>query len=400
VSRIDDLVKQLCPSGVAFKPIGDVGIFIRGNGLQKSDLSYSGIPAIHYGQIHTHYGTWATDTVSFVVPESAQNLRKAAPGDLVIATTSEDDEGVAKAVAWVGASEAAVSGDAYIYRHTLVPKYASYFFQSDHFQRQKRRAITGTKVRRISGEGLARISVPVPPVVVQEEIVRTLDRFQELHVELEAELEARRRQFDHYLRSLLLESRDIHARWGTLGEIGRVAMCKRVYKAETTTAGEIPFYKIGTFGGTPDAFITRELYDNYRRRYSFPRKGDVLISAAGTIGRAIPYDGEPAYFQDSNIVWIDNDEALVTNRFLYYWYQVAEWSTDGGTIQRLYNDNLRRAAILIPSLTEQHRVVSALDKLDALLNGRSASIPAELSARRKQYGYYRDHLLAFDEVVA
>src|SRR5690606_30284777 len=101
---------------------------------------------------------------------------------------------------------------------------------------------------------------------------------------------------------------------------GRVAMCKRVFKSETSPVGDIPFYKIGTFGGTADSYITTELYRDYRAKYSFPKKGDVLISAAGTIGRAIPYDGEPAYFQDSNIVWLDNDESIVTNEYLCHWY--------------------------------------------------------------------------------
>ena len=82
-------------------------------------------------------------------------------------------------------------------------------------------------------------------------------------------------------------------------------------KAETSSEGDVPFFKIGTFGKEPDAYISREKFDEYRQKYSFPKKGDVLISAAGTIGRAVIYDGEPAYYQDSNIVWLDNDENKV-----------------------------------------------------------------------------------------
>jgi type I restriction enzyme, S subunit len=174
---------------------------------------------------------------------------------------------------------------------------------------------------------------------------------------------------------------------------------KRVFKDETALTGDIPFYKIGTFGGHADAYISRELYEDYKSHYSFPKMGDVLISAAGTIGRAIPYDGQPAYYQDSNIVWIDNDESIVTNRFLFYWYQVVDWTIDSGTIQRLYNDNLRRAKILIPSLTQQGRVTAILDKFDALVNDLRVGLPAELNARRKQFEYYRDRLLTFEELV-
>src|SRR5215211_2826768 len=98
-----------------------------------------------------------------------------------------------------------------------------------------------------------------------------------------------------------------------LGDIGRVSMCKRVLKHQTTKFGEIPFYKISTFGRKADSFITKELYDEYRKKYSYPKQGDILISAAGTLGETVIYDGKPAYFQDSNIVWIDNDETKTLN---------------------------------------------------------------------------------------
>lgn len=119
MSRIDELIAELCPGGVEHKTLGEVGNFIRGNGLQKKDLSESGVGAIHYGQVYTHYGIWATETKSFVSPELAKRLRKAKSGDLVIATTSENDEDVCKAVAWLGKDDIAISGDAYIYSHSL-----------------------------------------------------------------------------------------------------------------------------------------------------------------------------------------------------------------------------------------------------------------------------------------
>lgn len=203
MSELDRLMSELCPDGVELVPLGDVGRFIRGNGLQKSDLTDAGVGAIHYGQIHTSYGIWTDKTKSFVSPTLAARLRRARPGDLVIATTSEDDAAVAKAVAWVGQDEVAVSGDAYIFRHSLEPKYAAYFFASTHFHAAKVRHLTGTKVRRISGESLAKMVVPVPPMRLQREIVRVLDGFLKLEAELDAELEARRRQYAYYRDALL-----------------------------------------------------------------------------------------------------------------------------------------------------------------------------------------------------
>lgn len=186
----------------------------------------------------------------------------------------------------------------------------------------------------------------------------------------------------------------------TLGDIGKVAMCKRIMKAETSPSGDVPFYKIGTFGKEPDAYISKAKYEEYRSKYSFPKKGDILISAAGTIGRTVIYDGEPAYYQDSNIVWVENDESIVLNRYLYYYYQLQPWSVStGGTIARLYNDNISKARISVPPLPEQRRIVSILDRFDALCNDLTSGLPAEIAARQKQYEYYRDKLLTFKERV-
>ena len=179
---------------------------MRGTGIQKSDFTNSGVGCIHYGQIHTHYGTWADKTLSFISPALATRLRKAKTGDLVIATTSEDDEAVAKAVAWMGDEDVAVSTNAYIFRHTLNSKYVSYFFQTEQFQKQKKPYITGTKVRRISGENLERILIPVPSRERQDDIVAILDKFDALTHSitegLPREIELRQKQYAYY-RDLL-----------------------------------------------------------------------------------------------------------------------------------------------------------------------------------------------------
>ena len=184
-----------------------------------------------------------------------------------------------------------------------------------------------------------------------------------------------------------------------LGMVGKVSMCKRIMKSETSSMGDVPFYKIGTFGKKPDAYISRQKYDEYRNMYSYPKKGDILISAAGTIGRTVVYDGEDAYYQDSNIVWLDNDESIVLNRYLRYCYQLQPWNVStGGTIARLYNDNISRTKICVPSIKEQKRIVDILDRFDTLCNNLSTGLPAEIEARQKQYEYYRDKLLSFDEM--
>ena len=150
-----------------------------------------------------------------------------------------------------------------------------------------------------------------------------------------------------------------------LGEIGEICMCKRILKEETNTIGGIPFYKIGTFGNTADAFISRSKFEEYKEKYSYPQKGEVLISAAGTIGRTVVFDGEDSYFQDCNIVWIKNDETKVLNQYLLYCYQNIHWQkSKGSTILRLYNDDIRNTEISVPSLDHQRKIVSILSSLD------------------------------------
>ncbi len=167
-----------------------------------------------------------------------------------------------------------------------------------------------------------------------------------------------------------------------LGDIGKPCMCKRVMKHQTTRYGEIPFYKIGTFGNTADAFISKKLFLEYKTKYSFPKKGDILISASGTIGRAVIYDGKPAYFQDSNIVWIDNDETLVKNDFLFYAYSNVKWDTEHTTILRLYNDNFKNTLIPLPPLNEQIAIANILSALDHYLYTLDALILKKESVKK------------------
>lgn len=275
----------------------------------------------------------------------------------------------------------------------------------------------GAGIQHPSMSQVLNIVIPVPPLEVQEEIVRILDRFSDYA----AELQARKEQYEYY-RNLLLTfnpagcageaddeqegsvtTRGGHSypiQWKTMGEIGKIKMCKRVMKNQTTDRGDIPFYKIGTFGKKADAFISRKIFDEYKRLYSYPRKGTILVSASGTIGRCVVYEGEEAYYQDSNIVWLDNDESIVLNTYLYHYYQIVNWNTEGGTIKRLYNDRFASTPIPIPPLELQEKIVAVLDRFETLVNDLSEGLPAEIAAVKEQYEYYRNRLLTFKEKTA
>ena len=189
-------------------PMGqkDIGEFIRGGTFQKKDFMDAGVGCIHYGQIYTYYGTYTKKTKTHISAALAKKCKKAQKGNLIIATTSENDEDVCKAVAWLGSDDIAVSSDACIYKHNLNPKYVSYYFQTEQFQNQKRQYITGAKVRRVHADNLSKILIPVPSMAVQERIVSILDKFDTLTNSitegLPREIELRQKQYEYY-RDLL-----------------------------------------------------------------------------------------------------------------------------------------------------------------------------------------------------
>ena len=152
-----------------------------------------------------------------------------------------------------------------------------------------------------------------------------------------------------------------------MGKLVSVSMCRRIFKEQTSESGDIPFYKIGTFGSVADAFISKELFEEYKSKYPYPKKGDILISASGSIGRTVEFRGENEYFQDSNIVWLNHDERL-SNSFLKCFYSVVKWSgIEGSTIKRLYNDNILNTPISVPSISEQEKVGACFATLDNLI---------------------------------
>ena len=402
MSRIDELIAEHCPGGVEHKPLGAVGEFIRGNGLQKKDLFDEGFPAVHYGQIHTKYGVWTEETFSFTLPAIAAKLRHASYGDLLIATTSEDDEAVAKATAWLGNTDVVLSGDAYIYRHSLDPRYVAYFFQSDRFQDQKKRHVSGTKVRRISGSSLAKILVPVPPLEVQREIVRILDTFSKMEAELEAELEARKQQYEHYREELMISAAS--ADWSTLGAISTKVSSGGTPSSGTAAyyGGDIPWlrtqevdFDVVTQTGVS---ITEEGLNNSSAKW-IP-VNCVIVAMYGATAAKVAVNAIPLTTNQA-CCNLQINENIAEYRYVFHWisnqYEKLK-SLGEGSQANLNAKKVKDFPIPVPSLQEQRRIVDILDKFDALVNDLSVGLPAELAARRQQYEYYRDKLLTFKEL--
>ena len=176
-----------------------------------------------------------------------------------------------------------------------------------------------------------------------------------------------------------LRFKEFNDEWteATLGKFTNVLMCKRIFANQTSESYEVPFYKIGTIGSTPDTYISRELFEEYRTKYNYPKKSEILITCSGTVGKCIVFNGEDAYFQDSNIVWIDNPNNVVNNIFLYYILSNVDWSRlNSTTIVRIYGDNLRQLKIKYPTEKEQSKIINTLSLLDKKIELQSKKIEA------------------------
>ena len=224
--------------------------------------------------------------------------------------------------------------------------------------------LVGGSRAKLNADTLMTLELSLPSVEEQTKIGRNLaavDNLITLH---------QRKQNGLFLlilgkKSSLILANDWEQR--KLGDIGRVAMNRRIFKEQTSAEGSVPFYKIGTFGGEPDAFISDELYQEYKERFPYPKVGDILLSASGSIGKMVEYKGEKAYFQDSNIVWLDHD-ASVLNVFLKCFYSVVKWAgLEGSTIKRLYNKNILETQIALPSSAEQCLIGDFFEHIDNLI---------------------------------
>lgn len=378
--KLEELIAELCPNGVEYKKLKDVSVMARGTSVTKSTIQTGEIPVISGGQKPAYYcNKFNREGCTITVSGSGANAGYIMYWEIPIFVC-----------------------DAFSIKGNKEAKTKYLFYCLENIQQEIYATKKGGGVPHVHISSIENFQLPIPPLEIQREIVRVLDNFTELTEELieklTEELTARKKQYEYY-RNELLCFNNPYIEWTTLGKIGKISMCKRIMKAETSNDGDVPFYKIGTFGGQANAYISRETFEKYKELYSYPKKGDILISAAGTIGRTVVFDGKPAYFQDSNIVWIANDESTVLNSFLRYYYQLKPWQVStGGTIARLYNDNISKVKVPVLPINEQERIVHILDRFDTLCNDISTGLLAEIEARKKQYEYYRDKLLTFKEL--
>ncbi len=407
MSRIDDLIAEHCPAGVERAALSDVGEFIRGRRFTKADYVEDGLGAIHYGEVYTDYGTWTTRVKRFVRASMRDSLRLARKGDLVIAATGENVVELGKAVAWLGDYEVAVHDDCYIYRHSLDPRFAAHFFQSSDFHQQKGQFATESKLARISGANLGKIKISVPPLAIQREIASILDKMECLKAELEAELEYRSRQYAYY-RRIILDRVDADA--VSLGTLGR-------WQGGMTPSKSNPSYwESGTIPWLASMDVSDTSTDEIRGRVTqraleetslrLVRAPSVAVVMRSNILRRVLPVGlikvDTTVNQDMRLLIPRED---VDAEYVYQALRAdserirsACVRTDG-SMAAVDSQGFFGWEIPLPSLDEQRSVALTLRHFDMLVNDLSIGLPAEIAARQKQYEYYRDKLLTFEEAA-
>lgn len=402
------LNKLLKGQNVEWLRIAEVGELVRGNGLQKSDFTESGVPAIHYGQIYTFYGNSTTETKSFVSPELAEKLRKVNKGDVVITNTSENLEDVGKALLYLGEKQAVTGGHATIFRpgEKILGKYFVYFTQSDFFASEKRKYAKGTKVIDVSATDMAKILIAIPPLDVQAEIVRILDAF----TAVTAELNMREKQYQYYRNKLLSFSeagiatdsnrqqqtalceglannvkQNHQIIWKSLGEVVKMQAGKNI-KASQIHPSQTDENLYPCFGGNG----IRGYVNNLSHQGEY-----VIIGRQGALCGNVQRVKGNFYATEHAVVvtvsdLIDVDWAYHMLSFMNL-NQYASKSAQPG----LAVGKLEQLEIPVPNLSEQKRVAKILDKLDTITHSITEGLPKEINLRQRQYEYYREQLIDF-----
>ena len=406
MSRLNELLAELCPDGVEYKTLREIATVSRGGNFQKKDFQEEGFPCIHYGQIYTKYDLFADKTFTFISEECAKKQRKAVKNDIIMAVTSENIEDVCRCIAWLGESEVAVSGHSAIIHHNQNSKYLVYYFHSQMFMNQKRKLAQGTKVIEVAPDKLLSIRLPVPPLEVQREIVRVLDSFTLLTAELTAELTARKKQYEFNRNKLLANDEKYPMK--SLSDLGKWSGGKTPSMANRSfwEKGTIPWIsskdmKASTLLDTQDHITEKAIKEASMKVH--PANSIAIVTRSGILKHTFPVayiPFEATINQDIKMLSVNED---VLPKYAFHVMQgrgkdiLIKTKKQGGTVDSLDFQKVLAYKVPVPSKDIQRRLVDVLDNFDTICTDLNIGLPAEIEARQKQYEYYRDLLLTFAE---
>lgn len=413
-------------SNVEYKKLGDISNIIRGGNFQKKDFIEQGKPCIHYGQIYTRLGTTTSKSITYLNDDVYSKSKKAMPNDIIMAVTSENIEDVCKCTVWVGNKDVAVSGHTAIIHPSINSKYLGYYFQTKMFFKQKKKLAHGTKVIEVTPDKLNDILIPVPPLSVQKNIVKILDRFDKLNNDmsegLPAEIETRKKQYEYYRDTLLsfddkacshfvkVErerelTRSKAIKWLSIQDLFnlRNGYTPSKSKSEYWTNGTIPWFRMEDI--RENGHI---LNDSIQHITPIAVKGklfpanSIILATSASIGEHALITVDSLANQRFTYLTVKNEYSNQLNMkyIYYYFFKIDEWCKNNLNVSSFASvdmDKFKKLKFPIPPLEEQERIVSILDRFDKLCNDISEGLPAEIEARQKQYEYYRDKLLSFKE---
>lgn len=406
--KLEQLIQRFCPDGVEYKTIGEIAIDIfRGSGIKREQITEAGIPCVRYGELYTTYGVWFDTCVSHTDESAITNKKYFEHGDVLFAITGESVEDIAKCSAYIGHERCLAGGDIVVLRHRQDPKYLSYALSTTEATKQKSKGKVKSKVVHSSVPAIKALVVPIPPLEVQQEIVRILDQFTELTAELNtqltAELIARKQQYEYYRDELLTFGDTVE--YKTTSELKEDSFWLMPATPQYVDTG-IPYItskniKNGLIDFQNVKFISEEDYKKISSNRVI-QKDDLLITMIGTIGEAA-FVGEYTEFYGQNMYLVRLDQNIINRKFFYYFITSDRIKnrlvTKKNTSSQGYikAGNIENLKIPLPPIEEQNRIVSILDRFDTLCNDLTSGLPAEIESRRKQYEYYRDKLLNFEE---
>ncbi|WP_416394485.1 MULTISPECIES: restriction endonuclease subunit S [unclassified Curtobacterium] len=393
MSRVEELIKELCPDGVSRRPLGSLGSRNKGTAMTAAKMKTIG----GGGPIRVFAaGNTVADVAEGAVPEK----------DVVRSPSI-----IVKSRGHIGFTyyEQPFTHKAELWSYTIDQidvdqKFVYYYLLTQVSKLQGLARATSVKLPQLGVRDTDALPVPVPPLDVQREIVQVLDHFAELVAELEAELEARRTQYDYYAGKLLTVDQDVpRVRFGSVATISRGASPRPIQQFLTDDPGGAPWIKIGDVPAN-GKYITRteqRVTSDGAAKSRRVMPGDFVLSNSMSFGR--PYISKiEGYIHDGWLAIGGFNDSYVSD-YLYYLLRSAPVQEEfkrragSGTVQNLNAEIVRSVEIPLPSREVQERVVALLDRFDALVNDSSIGLPAELNARRRQYEYYLDKLLTFEE---
>ncbi len=398
MNRLKKLLRELCPDGVEYKKLGEIATDIyRGSGIKREQITPTGTPCVRYGEIYTTYGIWFDTCISHTDVTIISSPKYFEHGDILFVITGESVEDIAKSTAYVGHERCLAGGDIVVLKHTQNPKYLSYALATTNARKQKSSGKVKSKVVHSSVPAIKDIVIPVPPLPMQSEIVKILDNF--------TELTARKKQYEYY-RDTLMQNVD--------GEKFRIIdmLAQPITDGPHTTP---TFVKIGVPFVSVDSvwdgkihfekmrgYITEEFDLECCKKYK-PQKHDIYMVKSGSTTGKVAYVDTDIRFNIWSPLAAMRVNSNNSSRYLYHLLQTkfiqeqVRAKSSHGSQPNLSMRSLEQFQVKVPSLPEQERIVAILDRFDALCNDLTSGLPAEIAARQKQYEYYRDKLLTFEE---